>query len=137
MKKSAIYFGTCAKRKLGNNRLSRIEFGSWTVLNCTVYMYTYIASENRHAICKEHRVCVWMYSNSFRTLKNLKPEVRKWIAIFIRSLFLSTDVYGHITLKTPVLVRSPKLSNVEPGQYLDGWPPGNTRCSRHFSYSFY
>ena len=24
-------------------------------------------------------------------------------------------VYGHITLKTPVLVRSPKLSNVEPG----------------------
>jgi len=25
------------------------------------------------------------------------------------------DVYGHITLKTPVLVRSPKLSNVEPG----------------------
>ena len=28
--------------------------------------------------------------------------------------------YDHITLKTPVLVRSPKLSNVEPGQYLDG-----------------
>ncbi|KAK2138211.1 hypothetical protein NP493_8270g00000 [Ridgeia piscesae] len=26
-----------------------------------------------------------------------------------------TFVYGHITLKTPVLVRSPKLSNVEPG----------------------
>ena len=24
-------------------------------------------------------------------------------------------VYGHITLKTPVLVRSPKVSNVEPG----------------------
>ena len=41
-------------------------------------------------------------------------------------------VYDHITLKTPVLVRSPKLSNVEPGQYLDGWPPGNTGCCRHF-----
>ena len=27
---------------------------------------------------------------------------------------------GHITLNTPVLVRSPKLSNVEPSQYLDG-----------------
>ncbi|WAR22505.1 hypothetical protein MAR_016479 [Mya arenaria] len=27
----------------------------------------------------------------------------------------ATYVYGHITLKTPVLVRSPKLSNVEPG----------------------
>ena len=26
-----------------------------------------------------------------------------------------TFAYGHITLKAPVLVRSPKLSNVEPG----------------------
>ena len=26
-----------------------------------------------------------------------------------------TNVYGHTTLKTPVLVRSPKLSNVGPG----------------------
>ena len=31
-----------------------------------------------------------------------------------------TNVYGHITLKIPVLVRSPKSSNVERGQYLDG-----------------
>ena len=45
-------------------------------------------------------------------------------------------VYGHTTLKTPVLVRSPKLSNVGPGQYLDGWPPGNTGCSRLFHFSF-
>ena len=35
---------------------------------------------------------------------------------------------GHITLNTPVLVRSLKLSNVESSQYLDGWPPGNTGC---------
>ena len=35
---------------------------------------------------------------------------------------------GHITLNTPVLVRSLKLSSVEPSQYLDGWPPGNTGC---------
>ena len=35
------------------------------------------------------------------------------------------NVYGHTTLNTPVLVRSPKLSNVGPGQYLDGRPPGN------------
>ena len=27
---------------------------------------------------------------------------------------------GHITLNTPVLVRSLKLSSVEPSQYLDG-----------------
>ena len=26
-----------------------------------------------------------------------------------------SNVYGHTTLKTPVLVRSPKLSNVGPG----------------------
>ena len=39
---------------------------------------------------------------------------------------------GHITLNTPVLVRSLKLSSVEPSQYLDGWPPGNTGCRWHF-----
>jgi len=32
----------------------------------------------------------------------------------------SSLVYGHITLKTPVLVRSLKISNVESSQYLDG-----------------
>ena len=30
------------------------------------------------------------------------------------------SVYGHITLKIPVPVRSPKSSSVEPGQYLNG-----------------
>ena len=39
-------------------------------------------------------------------------------------------VYGHTTLNTPVLVRSPKLNNVGPGQYLDGRLPGNTGCRR-------
>ncbi len=48
----------------------------------------------------------------------------------------STVAYDHIMLKTPVLVRSPQLSNVEPGQYLDGWPPGNTGCCRHFTFFF-
>ena len=37
-------------------------------------------------------------------------------------------VNGHIMLNAPVLVRSPKLSSIEPRQYLDGWPPGNTGC---------
>ena len=40
--------------------------------------------------------------------------------------------YGHITLKIPLLVRSPKLGNVEPSQYLNRSPPGNTGCCRHF-----
>ena len=42
-----------------------------------------------------------------------------------------SDANGHITLNTPVLVRSLKLSSVEPSQYLDGWPPGNTGCCWH------
>ena len=42
-----------------------------------------------------------------------------------------TDANGHITLNTPVLVRSLKLSSVEPSQYLDGWPLGNTGCCWH------
>ena len=40
------------------------------------------------------------------------------------------NAYDHTTMNTPVLVWSPKLSTVGPGQYLDGWPPGNTWCCR-------
>ena len=48
---------------------------------------------------------------------------------FVSSLrFEGPSANGHITLNTPVLVRSLKLSSVEPSQYLDGWPPGNTGC---------
>ena len=39
---------------------------------------------------------------------------------YIKSKNYNIVAYGHITLNTPVLVRSPKLSNVEPSQYLDG-----------------
>ena len=42
----------------------------------------------------------------------------------------AATAYDHITLSTPVLVWSLKLSSVEPAQYLDGWPPGNSRCCR-------
>ena len=42
----------------------------------------------------------------------------------------AANVYGHIMLNIPVLVWSLKSSNIEPGQYLDGWPPGNTGCCR-------
>ena len=37
----------------------------------------------------------------------------------------------HTTLNTSVLVRSPKLSSVGRGQYLDGGPLGNTACCWH------
>ena len=36
---------------------------------------------------------------------------------------LTFPVNGHIMLNAPVLVRSPKLSSIEPRQYLDGRPP--------------
>ena len=48
-----------------------------------------------------------------------------WNKMLKFSSFLAN---GHIMLNTPVLVRSLKLSNIEPSQYLDGWPPGNTGC---------
>ena len=42
-------------------------------------------------------------------------------ALFSNSLILLLAIAnGHITLNTPVLVRSLKLSSVEPSQYLDG-----------------
>ena len=44
------------------------------------------------------------------------------------SKFSTILANGHIMLNTSVLVRSLKLSNIEPSQYLDGWPPGNTGC---------
>ncbi len=48
-------------------------------------------------------------------------------------LLVASPGYGHSTENTPVLVRSPKLSSVAPGQYLDGRPPGNPGCrSRPF-----
>ena len=46
--------------------------------------------------------------------------------------FIPFSGNGHATLNTPVVVWSLKFSIVGPGQYLDGWPPGNTRCFWHF-----
>ena len=53
-----------------------------------------------------------------------KPEVYLEI-VYIDALnktysFPQSLANGHITLNTPVLVRSLKLSSVEPSQYLDG-----------------
>ena len=69
----------------------------------------------------------------FRFCLLLPQGKRDW-----KTLNLShSNANGHITLNTPVLVRSLKLSNVESSQYLDGWPPGNTGCCWLLSfYSF-
>ena len=42
----------------------------------------------------------------------------------------SYSVYDHTIGNTPVLVRSPKLSPIGRGWYLDGGPPGNTPFCR-------
>ena len=42
----------------------------------------------------------------------------------------AATAYDHTTLSTPLLIWSLKLSSVGPAQYLDGWPPGNSRCCR-------
>ena len=64
--------------------------------------------------------------------------VHTYIQSYKSAHFPVSNVYGHITLKTPVLVRTPKLSNVEPGQYVDGWPLWNPGCrSLNFLFFFY
>ena len=60
------------------------------------------------------------------------------LSLFCRRFYVKKDAKAYIiadskiTLNTPVLVRSPKLSNVEPSQYLDGWPLGNTRYRKQY-----
>ena len=48
-----------------------------------------------------------------------QKEVRAWLMYYV-VVIPSYIVFDHITLSAPVLVRSPKISNVEPSQYLDG-----------------
>ncbi|WAR22515.1 YTX2-like protein, partial [Mya arenaria] len=72
----------------------------------------------------------WPYMFSVLQSFGFDDKFIKWIKVLYNDVSTSvivnghisnpfqlerTDVYGHITLKTPVLVRSPKLSNVEPG----------------------
>ncbi len=47
-------------------------------------------------------------------ITNFDDSLNKYLS------FRSSLANGHITLNTPVLVRSLKLSSVEPSQYLDG-----------------
>ena len=70
----------------------------------------------------------WIHTSNAFHLHRLQLEI-----VYIDPLNKAYDfpqplANGHITLNTPVLVRSLKLSSVEPSQYLDGWPPGNTGC---------
>ena len=68
----------------------------------------------------------------------LKPHycgfrrVLNYVKIFLQF----PHAYGHTTLKTRHPVRSVKLSNVGPGQYLDRRRPGNPRCCKQSLFYF-
>ena len=70
----------------------------------------------------------WIHTSGAFHLHHLQVEIVYIDALNKRYGFPQSLANGHITLNTPVLVRSLKLSSVEPSQYLDGWPPGNTGC---------
>ena len=70
----------------------------------------------------------WIHTSSAFHLHHLQVEIVYIDALNKTYGFPQPLANGHITLNTPVLVRSLKLSSVEPSQYLDGWPPGNTGC---------
>ncbi len=70
------------------------------------------ATSNKHCshlLCSYRLFSTWCHKNALEKLSSIGGWQNK---LFGKSAYL---VYGHITLKTPVLVRSPKLSNVEPG----------------------
>lgn len=50
-----------------------------------------------------------------------KSKKKCWISK-VTSFMFPLGAYSQIKLKTPVLVQSPKLNKVEPGQYLDKGP---------------
>ena len=88
-------------------RLKRSEIleKSWQVFNSIEY-------ENQSILDSQITTFLSRFYNSYTNKMKFNPS----------------NANGHITLNTPVLVRSLKLSNVESSQYLDGWPPGNTGC---------
>ena len=74
---------------------------------------------------------VWIPNNPYSSfLRSKETPLESWLPEYVL-----LHVFGHIMLKTPVLVWSLKLSSIEPCEYLDGWPPGNTRCWRQFCYA--
>lgn len=80
--------------------------------------------------------------------KNTLREVRSFFAQAVsfgdeegfRNIYGATSCgnfgYDHITVKIRHPVRSVKSSTVEPVQYLDGGPPGNSRCRTRFISKF-
>ena len=101
-----IYFVSCSLKRLPTGRVKAQK-----------------RDKNWHSGFVPYGVCLTYARDKSHTFIYLVEIEKDWIWPSQIS-----DANGHITLNTPVLVRSPKLSNVESSQYLDGWPPGNTGC---------
>ena len=75
---------------------------------------------------------LWVTTSAISCFQKVLTVTNEW-NLWSALTFL---VNGHIMLNAPVLVRSPKLSSIEPRQYLDGWPPGNTGCCWQINFFF-
>ena len=145
------------KTKIVNPVFARVLPAGWKSpiwQGSLLFMNNWFPSTSRINVSKSwvntYRCCIW-HLNRFWARNGFTIS-----SLFLKVLHFSTNVQvyklacswnlliltlslanGHITLNTPVLVRSLKLSNVESSQYLDGWPPGNTGCCWLLSfYSF-
>ena len=76
---------------------------------------------------------LWVTTSAISCFQKVLTVTNEW-NLWSALTFL---VNGHIMLNAPVLVRSPKLSSIEPRQYLDGWPPGNTGCCWQINFFSY
>ena len=88
-----------------------------------------------------HMISVWLSSfhiwHLFFTLCENSYRVFTHILHTKAHCGKAATAYDHTTLSTPVLVWSLKLSSVGPTQYLNGWPPGNSRCCRLLFFFFH
>ena len=91
---------------------------------------------SKYSLIHFYKRCVSWDCIKFNTSSPFLTGAKKLHSTPYHSLRTILNVFGHIMLKTPVLVWSLKLSSIEPCEYLDGWPPGNTGCWRHFCYFF-
>ena len=75
---------------------------------------------------KKFERTVLLINNKLEIIKKMKWGISQSWLIFKYNIWLCTPyniwihTYSHITVKAPVLIRSPKLSSEEPVQYLDG-----------------
>ena len=82
----------------------------------------YIGDRLKHKIRDSRRKIERTENRIMKDRKNVKKNKKKrekrtysFLVILYKLYKDTVDVYGHITLKIPVLVRSPKSSNVERG----------------------